>query len=75
MSSSDVEQLLRAGVRPVVTYAFCGALIFGFAVNKISGAEFIAIAGPIVGFFFRERDVAKSDAAAAAAVASAEGTK
>ena len=47
--------ILRGSVRPAVTYALCGALIWGFVVGLVGADVFVPIAASVVGFWFASR--------------------
>lgn len=51
-----IVDIIRSSVRPIVTYLFAGALVYGFLAGMIAPGEFLGIAGLAVGFYFRERD-------------------
>lgn len=53
-------QILRASVRPVVTYIFTIAILVLVIKGKIEWSYVVAIYGPIVGFWFGERAMLKS---------------
>jgi hypothetical protein len=41
--------------RPAVTLMFAAAIIVGFFIGRISGETFIGIAGPVIAFWFAQR--------------------
>ena len=41
--------------RPAVTLMFAMAIIVGFFLGRINGETFIGIAGPVVAFWFAQR--------------------
>ncbi len=41
--------------RPAVTLMFAAAIIVGFFMGRINGETFIGIAGPVVAFWFAQR--------------------
>jgi hypothetical protein len=47
--------LFRGLVRPIVTFAFAGGVLFGFLAGMIQPGEFLALVGPVIGFWFSER--------------------
>lgn len=51
-----VQQLVRSPLMGLVTLAFAGAFVYGFLIGLITTDSFIAMAGPIIGFWFRDRD-------------------
>lgn len=48
-------ETLSGMVRPVLAFAFAGAIIVGFFLAKINTDQFMGIAGLIVGFYFGVR--------------------
>ena len=51
--------LIRALVRPSITYAFSAAVIYGLVIGQIAWSEFLMIFGPILGFWFGEKSALK----------------
>ena len=51
------ERLTRLNqiTRPLVTLMFAAAIIAGFFLGRINGETFIGIAGPVVAFWFAQR--------------------
>ncbi len=52
---------LRALVRPLVTLAFTGALIYGFLVGIVPADSFLAISGGAILFWFTARTEEKRE--------------
>lgn len=50
-----VLKLSRGLVRPVMTLTFAGAITAGFFLGLIEPMAFIGIAGPVIGFWVRDR--------------------
>lgn len=50
------ENILGHSVRPVVTYAFTAALIYGFVVSKIPSNMFVPIAISVISYWFGQRE-------------------
>jgi hypothetical protein len=53
-------QAARDLVRPVVTYSFTVAVIYGAVIGQIEWKDLMMVYGPIIGFWFGERKAKKS---------------
>lgn len=49
-------ELLRSLVRIVVTLGVAGTVIYLAVMGKVSPSEFLALAGPIIGYWFGQRE-------------------
>jgi hypothetical protein len=65
-SSSNIDAIARALVRPIVTVMFTMAFIFFTYMGLISGEVFAAISGTVIAFWFSSRSQEKQDATVAA---------
>ncbi len=52
-------EVARALVRPLITYLFSFAVVYGLVSGRIAWGEFLMIYGPIVGFWFGEKSALK----------------
>ncbi len=52
-------QVLRACVRPLITLGFSAAIFIGVALGTIDWSYLVALYGPILGFWFGERNISK----------------
>ena len=52
---SDRVTPLNQITRPAVTLMFAAAIVVGFFMGRITGETFIGIAGPVVAFWFAQR--------------------
>ena len=52
-------QILRASVRPVTTYLFSIAIFYLAIIGKLDWTYLVSLYGPIVGFWFGERNASK----------------
>ena len=50
---------LQASVRPVVTYALVGAVLAGFFLGRVDGAQIMVLATAAFAFWFGERSALK----------------
>ncbi len=50
---------MKAVVRPLISVAMAGTLIWGFVVGKIEAIIFVPIAAGVVGWWFIERSKEK----------------
>ena len=55
----EVIDAVNGMVRPVVTLALSGALVWGFIMDKIGGEAFLGVVGLVIGFWFNRRDEVK----------------
>ncbi len=55
-----MSKITRAIVRPTVTLAMAGAVIWGFVVGKIPAEQFTTLAFATVTFWFVSRDNEKN---------------
>jgi len=57
-----VKDALEGLVRPVVTLSFAFATVWGWLVaGKLSDDAFLGLAGMVIGFWFTQRQAAKSE--------------
>jgi hypothetical protein len=54
-------ELVRAMVRPVVTYVFSLSLVAGFFAGRITADQFLPLASAAVFFWFGDRAATKAD--------------
>lgn len=54
-----IIEALEKATRPLVTLALTGALIYGFALDKVGAEAFLGVVGGVIGFWFSQRQAAK----------------
>jgi len=59
---------IQVAVRPIVTFALTGGVIWGWMRGQISADAFLGLAGAVIGFWFSQRGSSKDAAALAAQI-------
>ena len=49
-------EAFNALVRPIVTLAMAGGILYGFVRGLIGAEAFLAVAGGVLGFWFQKRE-------------------
>ena len=52
-------EAFNALVRPIVTLAMAGGILYGFVRGLIGAEAFLAVAGGVIGFWFNQRQETK----------------
>jgi len=59
---------IQVAVRPIVTFALTGGVIWGWMRGQISADAFLGLAGAVIGFWFSQRGSSKDAAAMVAQI-------